>query len=142
MPEFERVHTMTDYYDGPRVGIADYLGQPHIYESLFDNGELDLFRLSPLDNELFQLALEDWEIWLRWEAAFHAGLTPHETHPALPADRVRHHELAPILKQRLVIDEMDFVTARGEFRVIDHDKSASHNRRSLEVKWTRTESHA
>ena len=28
---FERVHTMTDYYDGPRQGVADYQGHPHAY---------------------------------------------------------------------------------------------------------------
>ena len=56
---------MTDYFDGPRGGIADYQGRPHLYESIFDDdaGEYsDIFRLSPIPEDLFELALEDWQI--------------------------------------------------------------------------------
>jgi hypothetical protein len=31
------------------------------------------FSPRPVDEETFRLALEDWEIWLRWERAFYAG---------------------------------------------------------------------
>src|SRR5215218_468872 len=67
---FERVHTMTDYYDGPRRGIADYDGTPHLYESLFDedaDGYGDVFELRRVDDETFRIAIEDWQIWLRWD---------------------------------------------------------------------------
>jgi len=40
---FEKVHTMTDYYDGPRKGIADFAGQPHFFESGL-NDDNDAFR--------------------------------------------------------------------------------------------------
>ncbi|MBW4623787.1 MAG: hypothetical protein KME17_31050 [Cyanosarcina radialis HA8281-LM2] len=96
MSNFEIVHTMTDYYDGPRRGIADYQGQPHIYESTFkdlNDGFTDIFRLSPIPKDVFALALEDCEIWLRWETACQNGATSLDTHPALPAERDRHSEM-------------------------------------------------
>jgi hypothetical protein len=141
MPHFERVYTMTDYYDGPRGGIANYNGQPHIYEYIFsDEGDsyTDIFRLSPVPQDLFTLALEDWQIWLRWEAAFQNGQTSIDTHPALPKDRHRHDELEAILKDRLVIDTSNCLTAHGEFRVRDAPERSCRGFRALEVKWSQT----
>ena len=36
---FERVFTMTDFYDGPRCGIANFDGRPHVYDALFNDRE-------------------------------------------------------------------------------------------------------
>ena len=122
MPEFETVHTVTDYWDGPRRGIADYCGMPHLYESTFDEAAdtySDTFHLSPVSESLFQLALEDWEIWLRWEAAFHRGEAGRDSHPALPPDRRRHQEIQLLLKPALVVDESCFFQVTGEFRIRD-----------------------
>jgi len=33
--KFEIVYTCTDWYDGPRGGIADYQDVPHLFESEF-----------------------------------------------------------------------------------------------------------
>lgn len=73
---YETVFTVTDYYDGPRKGLANYQGKPHFYECVFDENRdeySDQYRLTPVDEETFRLAMEDWEIWLKWETAFHAG---------------------------------------------------------------------
>ena len=132
MSNFETVHTMTDYYDGPRAGVADFRGAPHVYESEFLdslNNYTELFRLSPIPDDLFQLALEDWDIWLRWDAARKRGETPQETHPALPIDRARHDELEKLLNVKLVIDPSNCVIATAEFRVVDA---------ILEARWTVT----
>ena len=93
--EFETVHTMIGYYDGPRSGIADYKGRPHVYEPLSPEAPdtADGFFLQPVDKETFELAMQDWAIWCRWERAFHSGHTTQVTHPALPEDRARHQEL-------------------------------------------------
>ena len=128
--DFEIVHTMTDFYDGPRGGIADLEGSPHIFESQFsdiEDGHTDIFHLSPVSPELFEMALEHWKIWLRWEDAYYMKETPHETHPALPADRARHDELEPVLEQALVIDESNFIKTTAEFR---------KNKDQLEVRWS------
>jgi hypothetical protein len=98
---WDKVYTVPDWYDGPRRGIANFEGEPHLFESEFADIEDadDVFVLSPVSDETFRLALEKWQIWRRWERAFHAGETPMDTHPALPEDRKRWEEL-----QRLLID--------------------------------------
>jgi hypothetical protein len=118
MEDFEKVHTITDWYDGARGGVADLNGMPHYYENRWDESEQDwskVYFLTPLDVETFSLALEDWGIWLRWEKAFKEGGTTQETHPALPEDRQRHTELEKILAQRLTISETSSFRARAEF---------------------------
>src|SRR5258708_10860363 len=105
-PGHECVYTVTDYYDGPRKGIANYQGSPHIYECVFDEitgNYSDLFWLAPVDPETFQLAMEDWAIWQRWELAYHSGKTELDTHPALPHESARHVELQGILDKVFVI---------------------------------------
>ena len=132
MADFETVHTMTDYYDGPRGGVADFCGAPHVYESEFSdtlNNYTDSFRLSPISDDLFQLALEDWAIWLRWDSAFKHGETPHDTHPDLPVERDHHCELARLLDINLVIDSHNFLLATAEFRDL-------HS--TLQVRWSVT----
>ena len=67
---WDRVYTVNDYYDGPRLGIADVDGVPHIYEAEFDYSSDeygDTYFVSPVDEGLLALVLEDWEIWLRWQ---------------------------------------------------------------------------
>ena len=116
--DFETVYTVTDYYDGPRGGVADFQGSPHVHEWLFDEavGYLRVFQLSRIDDETFRLALEDWAICRRWERAFHAGLMTQETHPALPEDRPRHEQLSTVLAGRLGIDPDRAVLAKGDFQ--------------------------
>ena len=105
---FEIVYTLTDWYDGPRRGIANYNDNPHLFESEWQDGEdlnADTFLLMPIDADTFSLALEDWSIWRRWETAFHQGGADRETHPALPEDRRRHEELDRLLQGRSMLHE-------------------------------------
>lgn len=69
-PGYERVYTVVDYYDGPRKGVADYQGKPHLYECI---NYSDAFLLAPLDTEAFWFAMEDWAIYQRWELAYQKG---------------------------------------------------------------------
>jgi hypothetical protein len=111
--------TMPDYYDGPRKGIALYNGKPHLYESRWTDIDTELedtFLLMPLSSDIVELALEDWEIWLRWQHAFDRKEATIETHPALPEDRVRHNELAIILESKLLIDMEKSFCAKGIFK--------------------------
>jgi hypothetical protein len=138
LPDFERVYTMTDYYDGPRGGIASFNGKPHAYASLFDTSEedySDTFELRPVDDETLRLALEDWEIWIRWQDAYRAGLVSIESHPALPTDRERHDEITPILVARLEALSGPVVRARAIFRPTPGHADAEGGR-WLEAQWT------
>ena len=104
----EPVYTITDWYDGPCRGIANFNGQPHYYEyqwyASLDAGFEAVpgdYLLTPLDAETYQLALEDWAIWQRWEVAFAAGTTTQATHPTLPEDQARHAEIEQVLRAKL-----------------------------------------
>lgn len=139
MRVFERVHTVTDYCDGPRRGLADLDGVAHVYESEW-NAERDdyaeTFLLSPIDPDTLALALEDWAIWQRWQEAFFSGRTDRETHPALPADRERHEELEALLATRLEVDSNVAVRKLGEFRPqADAGARPRGAMRPLEVRW-------
>jgi hypothetical protein len=118
MSDYETVHTINDWYDGARRGIADLNGKPHYFENHWCEDKDDwseIYLLKPLDAETFALALEDWEIWLRWEQAFKDGKTIQETHPALPEETDRHNQLKRILAARLIIAAETAVRAKAEF---------------------------
>jgi hypothetical protein len=116
--QYEPIYTWTDWYDGPRGGIAEFQGRPHLYEAEFDFalGYSEVFLLMPLDADTVRLALEDWEIWRKWDAAHKAGLTPEETFPALPEDRRRHEEITSLLDGKLVADPARAIRAKADFR--------------------------
>lgn len=115
---FETVHTMPDYYDGPRAGLANFRGTPHYYESQWDDLNddwQDSYLLWSVPAETFTLALESWWIWLRWETAFYAGDTNQDTHPALPDERKRHDELEASLAGRFPPAPTERVAAEAKF---------------------------
>jgi hypothetical protein len=73
----DRVLTVDEYYDGPRLGVAELNGVPYIYEAEFDHSTDecgDTYFLSPIDPELLALVLEDWAIWCRWDAAHNLSI--------------------------------------------------------------------
>ena len=135
---FEVVHSVPDWYDGPRGGIADYNGAPHLFESEWCDGddlESDTFLLMPIDSETFSLAMEDWAIWRRYETAFANGEVAAEHHPALPEERSRHLELEGLLQGRLVVDSKRAFRKKAEFRVRPDPNWSGCGWRPLEVCW-------
>ena len=140
---FERVYTVMDFWDGPRSGFADFDGVPHAYRSLWrddlDDWDQDgQFALGPVSPDLLAIALEDWEIWRRWEEAYYADKVGLSTHPALPEDHARHIELAPIIERALEIDPSRRRIAVGEFRSLNGRRGAPgapSSRAILEVRW-------
>jgi hypothetical protein len=138
----EIVHTVTDYYDGPRSGIADFHGKPHLYSSLWDeaaDGWSDTVLLQPVDDETFRLAMEDWAIWCRWERALHNGQTTQETHPALPEERYRHDQLNAMLSQRLRVDPKLAIRMRGRFETRTPGQPGITSSYELMVVWSSLE---
>ena len=144
MPEnlkagYEGVYSVLDYYDGPRRGIADFEGRPHLYESLFDS-QVDeyseIYLLTPVNQEILQLAMEYWETWTRWRAAFDKGKATRETHPALPIDRMRHDELKVVLDKVLVSDHSASTRAKAKFLPPGESGRALTSTEALQVRWT------
>lgn len=140
-PGYERVFTVTDYYDGPLRGIADYNGQPHffdLYDGILDESANDysyLYRLTPVPHDVFRLALEDWEIWRRWELAFHTGEAALHSHPALPQDAARHSEIKPALDAAVRSDPANSILRRGVFEAIRTENLPKGVMRPFQVRW-------
>ena len=135
---YEKVYTVTDYYDGEVQGVADLDGKPHFYDRIWDpsNSEYsNLFRLTPISQERFQLALEDWEIWLRWEHAFHNRHIGPEPHGVLPEDSARHEEIKLVLDAALKTNEESCITCEGIVEVIPCQSFIKGSMRPLQVRW-------
>jgi hypothetical protein len=136
-PGYEEVFTVTDYYDGPRQGVANFKGEPHFYDCILDEMRSDysnLYRLTPISPHVFDLA-RDWAIWERWESAFHAGSTTRETHPALSQDRARHEEIRAVLDSVLKTDKETCTVQTGLFEVLGSPTLPKGALRPLKVKW-------
>lgn len=110
---FEEVFTVTDYYDGPRRGIANFNGDPHFFDCIFREKYLNTFSLSPISRELFLLELTDLAIWQGWERAFHAGEVEHDPRAALCVERERR--LRSLFDEELKIDEGRCIVREGAF---------------------------
>lgn len=137
--EFEEVFTETDYYDGPRQGIANYRGVPHFYDCVFSDEKQDYinrYLLTPVSDEVFQLALEDWAIWKRWEQAFKAGKTTRDTHPALPEDRSRHQQIQSLLVGRLQTDAGQAILRSAKFLILKPQERIIGALLDLLVEWS------
>ena len=138
-PGFEEVFTVTDYYDGPRQGIANYKGKPHFYDCVFDEAREDYsdrYRLTAIPNHVFDLAMEDWAIWERWQTTFHAEKTTEKSHPALPQDRTRHEEIRSVLDSALKTDELTCLMRIGLFEPIPTPTLSRGTMVDMQVRWT------
>src|SRR5262249_51197457 len=110
------VHTLIDYWGGPIEGVADYRGSLHYFKAVFDEEKddwSDIFLLTPLNAETYQLFLGSDRIWLRWKEAHERGQTSDESHPALPEDRERRAELDNLITQKLENDKHLTMRARA-----------------------------
>jgi hypothetical protein len=135
---YERVHTVTDYYDGPRDGLADYNGEPHRYQRQWDEAADDwakTFTLTPIDQVTFDLELERWQIWLAWQRAFHAGEVPHDSHPGLGGMNARYDALSELIAARIRGIEPLEARFTASFRAIQAKEAPPGVMRDLEVRW-------
>jgi len=136
MPDTERVYTIFNYYDGPREGIADFRGKPHVYKCQFseaDDNWTDIYWLMELDPALFALAREEYEIFLKWRAEFDRGNAKLDSGPALPLDRARFAELKAAVGNRLDLICERSLAQRARFF---SDGSADSTVAVWRVKWS------
>jgi hypothetical protein len=135
---YEAVFTIRDYHDGPRSGVANFHGKPHFYECLFDEKSDDYsnsYLLTALHQEVFKAAIENWEIFLRWRAAFDLGKVNRDTHPALPQDRNRFDETRRLLDQALASGRGKATRVEGEFEVLGEPNRPRDVLSPWQVKW-------
>ena len=138
-PGYEIVFTVRDYHDGPRSGVANFHGIPHFYECVFDETKDDYsnsYLLTVLSQEVFKAATENWEIFLRWRAAFDSGMVNRETHPALPQDKSRYEETKQLLDEALGSGRGKAIMARGEFEGLGQPNLSRDVLTPWQVKWS------
>jgi hypothetical protein len=134
---YEPVLTVHDWWDGPRAGVANFGGKPHLYISSWDDAADDwseVFTLAPLDQDTLRLVLEDYEIWRRWRLAFDAGQVAADSGPALPEDKPRSAELKEILQPLFKGTVAPSAHARPSFRR-RADANPLKDPYGLEVHW-------
>ena len=135
----ETVHTVWEYYDGARIGVADYCGQPHYYVCVWDEVADDyssIFALSSIDSDTLAWALEQWAIWRRWEIAFHSGQAVAESHPCIRGQDRRYDELQDLLQPRLDSLPTARIFARARFEPIPDETLPHGVFRRLLVEWS------
>jgi hypothetical protein len=102
--KFEKVHTIRDIYDGIRTGTADLGGAPHYFAAVFDDDIGDYtqgYRLCSVSAQFMERELRWWAIYRRWEAKFHRGLEPLETHPGHGGIIPEYDELREWLEEQV-----------------------------------------
>lgn len=65
----DKVITINDYWDGPKLGLATFDGTPCIYERVFSedlDDYTDFYDLTPIDKEIVDIVMNDWSNWLQW----------------------------------------------------------------------------
>lgn len=72
------VHTISDWYDGPRAGATQFEGRPYWYRSIcLDTAEWDpnenRFELTPLTDDALSWEMETKRIFERWDSARQDG---------------------------------------------------------------------
>jgi hypothetical protein len=137
-PGYEAVFTVSEYYDGPRGGLANFHGVPHIYECIFDEKSdkySDSYFLMPVGPEILMAAMTNWRIFLKWRAAFDAGQTTLATHPALPEDKARYDETRRTLEQVIALAKPRAIRMRGEFGVLGEPTLPRDVHTRWQVRW-------
>lgn len=136
---YELVFTVDEYYDGPRTGVANFHGEPHFYDCIFDEHRSDysnLFRLTPIDSQTFELALAAWRIWRNWEIAYHKQEVKWESHPALRVNATNYRKMAKRLERLLKTDPQRSITRTGHFAPVANAKLLMGVLHYFQVKWS------
>jgi hypothetical protein len=137
---YERIYAIWDYFEGPRSGIADYLGVPHHFVNDFDEDKedyTDKFTLRPIDNTTLQMIQRQWDIWRSWELAFHNGQRDKASHPALPGQDETYAQLGIEIKTEIETNTARTIVALAAFRPCANQPELPKGMlREFEVEWT------
>jgi hypothetical protein len=120
----ERVYVEIEWYDGPRAGVADIDGVPHRFKSLFDEADddyLGTFLVWPIDATALELEIEQWRIFVAWNASYESGAASVETHPGHGGVDRRWDEIEAKLRASRESAPPDARRARAAVESIDRE---------------------
>ena len=127
-----------DFFDQPRSGIANYLGDPHRFGCPFDDeidGYSEFYLLAPISFAELQLEREAWDIY------YGHGPTPElpsvlsSPIPRLPEAEARYEEIQTLLGESRKITEHAAIRATAELTVRENVPLGWSGRRLWEVRW-------
>jgi hypothetical protein len=140
--QFETVHTIHEIWDGIRSGTADFRGAPYYFASVFDDTIDDYtahFRLYAVSAQFMERELRHWAIYRAWEARFHRGFEPLETHPGHAGIPPEYDELSEWLNAQIKVLTPIPSFYAATFRVLPgQDELPVGILRALEVAWKAT----
>jgi hypothetical protein len=115
------------------------MGTPHFYR--FDKKEdnyTETFLLKPIDNETFQLVVEQWAIWRKWELAFVRGEISHLSQTAVRSQDPKYSELDAKIKNKIDAISSEPILVLAHFRVRSNQPELQGGMsRELDVRWLR-----
>ncbi|MEO1513717.1 MAG: hypothetical protein AAFV95_01850 [Bacteroidota bacterium] len=124
------------WFDCPAYGIANLNGQPHFFEFQgYQPTPNPNYLLSPVSQDILQMAKESWDISKRWETAHRQGKVHANTHPYLDEDRQRGSELDAKLREAFVLDKENAIEKAATFS-LKTPQQGSESSKDLMVQWT------
>ncbi|MFJ4649354.1 hypothetical protein ACIP6Q_38460 [Streptomyces bobili] len=116
---FERVYAELEWYDGPRVGLADIGGKPHYFDGYgqYLGDEADEYRVWPASEAAVQWEREQWAIFARWNQRREDGTATPGSHPGHGGIDTRYDELTLLLAPHRQVPD-DARRLVGEMRFI------------------------
>jgi hypothetical protein len=124
---WERVYAVLGWYDGIIHCVADVRGSAHICEAEFDTNADEytkFFFVSPIKADLLAFVLEDYALFLRWQAAYKRGevrIERDQISTVLTEDLPRSHALRALITDRDRVDLSCAKKLRAEFADLAND---------------------
>jgi hypothetical protein len=118
----DKVHTVFDFWDCPRSGIASFNGKFHKFECVFDekNDEYsNIYRLKELCNETLILFNKEKELKKKWDNKIYKSNEDKASFPILPEDKDEYELIKNELEIKLKINESNSFKQIARFHVID-----------------------
>jgi hypothetical protein len=116
--KYEKVHTVNDYWDGPIEGVADFRGKPHKFKLLFDENEDDYstdYELQKISTKEFDLILQSWSLWIKWNDKKNKTKEEFDSHPILPSDKEECEKIDAQLKKLAESNDSNKFKIKGFF---------------------------
>ncbi len=134
----EHVYVESEWYDGPRSGVADANGIPSRFKSIFDEkdgGYNGTFLVWPIDQRTLELEIEQWRIFVAWNALYEAGSASVESHPGHGGIDPRWDELQTLLEKSRVEVPSEARRAVVQMESIERDGRYEPTGPAYKLRW-------